>query len=115
MKIAIYKYTEVPYNGEHKREVLRVHIIPDSKTDDECTIEVEKYNASQDKYIASIVNVDDEIAQAVKWCLKDRRLDVQRHISVLEDIKTQISDIDDYLYSSIRDIKNSLKIERSEK
>ena len=108
-KIAVYKYKDTPDNQEREcvGEISRVQLLPENI--EEMKSKIEKYNSDQDTYIVISVEIEDVLFDVVEYLLKDRRLDINRHIDVLEDIKSQLSDMDDYLYSSIREIKSDIE------
>lgn len=109
--IAIYRYADTQENQENEYvgKVSKVQISPSDKTDKEIEAVISEFNSSQNKYTVSNESVSKDIADAMEFLSKNRQLDINRHLEILKDIKSDISDIDDYLYSAIREIKDRIK------
>ena len=97
-KIIIYR---------NNNSVVRVQIKPENVSDDGLREKMAEYNSNNTAELFA-ESVTDSVAEAVAFLIKDRNMDLNRHMDSLRDIKNSISDIDDYLYSIVRDIKEQI-------
>lgn len=101
-KLAIYKEAE-------GSKIRRVHFMPEDKTEDDIVKATEQYNANQSLYTVSCTIVPDELCDAIEYLIKDRQLDVSRHIEAIRDMQNDIDNMSRDLDYVISDLKTALK------
>lgn len=82
-KIAIYKETE----GD---KIARVHFMPEDKTQEDIDKAVCEYNASGTGRVVSVLSIPDELIEAFEYLIKDRRIDINRHLEAIRDMQDNI-------------------------
>ena len=99
----------VIYRNKDGNSVFKVQVFSD-KTIQEMDKKIAENNSMENiPYIVSAESVSNNLFEAVSFLIRDRRLDMESHLESLKDLKENISEIDDYLYSIIRDIRNHIE------
>ena len=101
-KIAIYKETE-------GNKIARVHFMPDDKTEEDISKAVCEYNASGTDRTVSVLSIPDELIEAFEYLIKDRRIDINRHIEAIQDMQDDIDSMSRDLDAVISDLRSAIK------
>lgn len=101
-KIAIYKETE-------GNKIARVHFMPDDKTEEDISKAVCEYNASGTYRTVSVLSIPDELIEAFEYLIKDRRIDINRHIEAIRDMQDDIDSMSRDLDAVISDLRSVIK------
>ena len=106
--IVIYKHKE-------GNSINKVIIVPSRFSEEEMNLKIAEYNKdSENRLYACLKVLQDELFTIVEFLINDRTKDLNRHIEALKDVKEDISQIDDYLYAIVRDIRSELEKQHSE-
>lgn len=101
-KIAIYKETE-------GNKIARVHFMPDDKTEEDISKAVCEYNVSGTDRTVSMLSIPDELIEAFEYLIKDRRIDINRHLEAIRDIQDDIDSMSRDLDAVISDLRSVIK------